>query len=159
MVLIDGDQLYCANVGDTKVTLVWDNKKKPFDKQRDLTHAKCHIDVLTSVHTMEDNKEKQRIIRAMGEVRMPNNHSKKKNETFKMENNSLRIYHKGKDYPGIAVTRTIGNHDVQSIGVLQEPDISVTRLDRRTITYTLFMGSPGLWSVFTPLNLARWFNL
>jgi len=62
VVLIEQDQLYCANVGDSKAILIWDVKKTPIqysgqklgtapDKVRAVdTQSGANITVLTAAH-------------------------------------------------------------------------------------------------------------
>ena len=72
----------------------------------------------------------------------------------------MRVYFKGREGPGLAMSRSIGDTDAHSIGVIEKPgnnflpliiiDIQVLKLDRKRMRYTLVLASDGLWTVFGP---------
>jgi hypothetical protein len=61
-------------------------------------------------------KEKVRINRAKGDVR----HAKS-NGGIGETQNIMRVYFKGRDGPGLAMSRSIGDTDAHSIGVIEKP--------------------------------------
>lgn len=130
--LIDGDTLYCANVGDSKAILLWDTKKKNAYQQKEMAYANPEVITLTSTHNIEDPREKLRIIRNFGEVRCPSN---REYDIYGIDTNNLRIYQKGMDVPGLLVSRVIGNELIHKNGVTEKPDIQTVKLNRQTNTY------------------------
>lgn len=70
VILTDPSSVYCANVGDTKAILIWEQKKKIFFfGNRDNNQVNPNINILTTEHTPETKSEKLRIIKYNGEVR------------------------------------------------------------------------------------------
>ena len=65
VVLIEGDYLYSANVGDSKAILLWDFKKKVAQKKNDNSQS-VNITVLTASHSPDEAKEKTRILKSNG---------------------------------------------------------------------------------------------
>lgn len=72
--------------------------------------------MLTTQHTPDLPKEKVRIYRSKGEVRVANGAS-----VLKGEQPMLRVYHKGLEVPGLAVTRSLGDLNAHTIGVIEKP--------------------------------------
>ena len=72
--------------------------------------------------------------------------------------NIMRIYARGKDGPGLAVSRSIGDMEAHKLGVCERPDIQVVKLDHRRMRYTLVLASDGLWNVFGPNMVLRNLN-
>jgi serine/threonine protein phosphatase PrpC len=55
----------------------------------------------------------------------------------------FRIWLKGCDYPGIAMSRSIGDKIAHSIGVINEPEILLFNLDESS--KYIIIGSDGIW--------------
>lgn len=77
VVIIESDQLYCANVGDSKAILIWDVKKaqnaraSSTDKnmRSGESQSGANITILTASHQPDAPKEKARISKYKGEIR------------------------------------------------------------------------------------------
>ena len=83
-------------------------------------------------------KKKKRITNNGGIVRQSKNSKGKLGGVY-------RIFLKEKSYPGLAISRTIGDFDSKLIGNISEPDIKVKVIDDNFISVVL--GSDGLWDV------------
>ena len=59
------------------------------------------------------------------------------------EGGPFRIWIKGCDYPGLAMSRSIGDKIAHDIGVISEPEIFDFNLDEKCIC--LIIGSDGVW--------------
>ena len=55
----------------------------------------------------------------------------------------FRVWEKGEDYPGIAMSRSIGDWVGKKIGVTCEPDISLKYVDQSF--RFIVIGSDGIW--------------
>lgn len=113
-VIIEQEQLYCANVGDSRAILIWDNKKK---LNEDRSSSSSNITILTANHQPDIPKEKIRINRAKGDVRPAKSNGNGLNENSTIN----RVYFKGKEGPGLAMSRSIGDTDAHTIGVIEKP--------------------------------------
>ncbi len=56
---------------------------------------------------------------------------------------SPRIWYKNEEYPGLMMSRSLGDRFSHKLGVIAEPDVRLLTLDA-TVKYIL-MGSDGLW--------------
>lgn len=70
--LIEDDLLHCANVGDSKALLLIDSKINALTLKRGLDHLSMlsKTQVLTTCHTPDQPREKVRIIKNRGEIRL-----------------------------------------------------------------------------------------
>ena len=55
----------------------------------------------------------------------------------------FRVWVKGEEYPGLAVSRSLGDSVAESVGVISEPEIIVKDLDS-TVKY-IVLASDGVW--------------
>jgi serine/threonine protein phosphatase PrpC len=114
VLVIENETLYCANVGDSKAIMLWDHKRHI---QRGINESipQANITELTTSHNPSIAKEKARIQRNKGDVRPAKGASIAKPGEMPV----LRVYHKGKEQPGLAMTRSIGDLDAHTIGVIE----------------------------------------
>ena len=85
----------------------------------------ANITILTATHQPDAPKEKARIAKYKGEVRAQKNGG----TGMPGESNIMRVYARGKDGPGLAVSRSIGDAHGHEIGLTEKPDIQVVKLD------------------------------
>ena len=64
-----------------------------------------------------------------------------------------RVYAKNKTYPGLSLSRNIGDLDRKDIGVISNPDIIVKIIDKNA--KFIVLGSDGLWDVIKPYDVSR----
>ena len=115
--MIDGETLYSANVGDSKAILIWDPKVKNYVNKNKEGSLNPNITVLTTNHSPDSKLEKLRIQKSKGDIRA----AKTALQVLPKDQAVLRIYHKGKEYPGLAVSRSIGDQEAHSLGVIEKP--------------------------------------
>lgn len=70
----------------------------------------------------------------------------------------MRVYARGKDGPGLAVSRSIGDEVAHQLGVTERPDIQVVKLDHKRMSYTMVVASDGLWNIFGPNMVLKHLN-
>lgn len=119
MVVVKDRSVVFAHVGDSRGVL-----------------GSKHGTSLTPKFITEDHKpnrpdEAQRISKMNGEVRMIDNEF------------PYRLFAKGFDYPGIAVSRSLGDSLAQAIGLSPEPQISQFELGEADLF--ILIASDGVW--------------
>lgn len=125
--------IICANTGDSRCILV---KKASYINNNNRNNIL--YENLSNDHKPNNPTEKKRIIEKGGEVHQ------RKNSLSEYEG-VFRIYEKGQQYPGLAVSRTLGDLNSKLIGNICEPDIIIKTIDNRFKCVVL--GSDGLWDV------------
>ena len=119
IVHIKDRKLYVGHVGDSRAVLAKKNGKKIFAMD------------LTRDHKPSLEDEALRINRMGGEVR-------------KIDDDiPYRVFYKGKNYPGIAMSRTIGDALAQKVGVVCMPEVN--ELDITDDDLFVLMCSDGVW--------------
>ena len=100
-------KIICANSGDSRAIIVYKNKSKKITKIFPLSYD-CKPEL---------PNERKRIYEHGGVV------EKTKIENEVEEDGPYRVYEKGKDYPGLAMSRSIGDIDAKKLGVIPNPQI------------------------------------
>ena len=117
-----GDKIICANVGDSRAILVKGEKGKTI--------------IPLSVDQKPDSpEEKKRIELAGGEVAQYEDDGEK--------SGPFRVWAKGEAYPGIAMSRSIGDFVASSLGVIPEPICFEETIDKDT--KFIILASDGIW--------------
>ena len=122
--------LICANVGDSRSILVYDN-----DTQTNQGLINLSID-----HIPNLPHEYQRIIKNGGMI------GKYKYQNGGMDDR-LRIFKPGQKFPGISLSRTLGDFMAKDCGVITEPDILEYKLTHKS--KYLLICSDGVWKHLT----------
>ena len=125
--------LICANTGDSRCILIKKASHINNNKIYNLTYENLSKD-----HKPNNPNEKKRIIEKGGEVHQNLNSEGNFEGVF-------RIYQKGENFPGLAVSRTIGDIESKLIGNISEPDVILKNIDFRFKCVVL--ASDGLWDV------------
>ena len=122
--------LICINIGDSRsiILKLLNSSKSNFE------YEKMSFD-----HKPNIESEKKRIELLGGEIR----------QNINLETNEFdgpfRVYFKNEKFPGIAISRSIGDFDAEKIGVICEPDIRVKIMEN---SFKIgILGSDGLWDV------------
>ena len=119
------NKIYIANVGDSRAIIIKETKSKFWTCQQ-----------LSRDHKPTEKDEAQRVLDYDGEIE-------------KIEDDDgnwvgpLRVWVKGSDGPGLAMTRTFGDEIGASVGVVSNPEVfeyKITAEDRAII-----LASDGLW--------------
>ena len=124
-----GNHLICANVGDSRSLVV-------FDEQNDKDLNFLRAIPLSIDHKPELPEENSRILYSGGVVQQS------KNE-FGVFMGPYRVYAPGKDYPGIAMSRSIGDLIGKKLGITSEPGITEYFIGNNTKFCVLC--SDGVW--------------
>ena len=119
MVFQVGERIICANVGDSRAIMVKGNKAIPlsFDQKPD------------------DPEESKRIKENGGEISQYEEDGEK--------SGPFRVWKKGEAYPGIAMSRSIGDFIASKLGVIPEPKFLEEKIDKDT--KFIIVASDGIW--------------
>ena len=134
LVIQTARKVYIGWVGDSRVT-IWGNGNSKSDKNKGLITTDAHKpDVPAEMYRIYDNR---------GEIR----------ETA---DGKHRIFLRARMYPGLKVSRTIGDLIPHQIGIISEPNtqvINTTNNDKLVI-----LGTDGLWDFINPEELIDMLN-
>ena len=119
MVFQVGERIICANVGDSRAIMVKGDKAIPlsFDQKPD------------------DPEESKRIKENGGEISQYEEDGEK--------SGPFRVWQKGEAYPGIAMSRSIGDFIASKLGVIPEPKFIEEKIDKDT--KFIIAASDGIW--------------
>ena len=126
-----GTKLICSNVGDSRAILV---KKKYSLNNSDNNYEFIE---LSHDHKPENPKERERIEKSGGEV------AQEYLVGEETPTGLFRVWCKGNNYPGLAISRSLGDKIGELIGVISDPDILEFDLDDNC--KYIIMGSDGLF--------------
>ena len=118
--------LICANVGNSRSILIFDND----------TNTNQGIFNLSEDHTPYQHQEKIRIIDNKGMI------AKHQNKFGKIDER-LRVYKLGHNYPGLLITRSLGDFIGKECGVINKPHI--IELKKNHNFKYMVIGSEGIW--------------
>ena len=130
-----GRYFICSNTGDSRCLLF---KSSLLDKKKN------EIENFSYDHKPILEKEKKRIEKLGGSV----------HQTIDFEGEftgPYRVWVKDEEYPGIAVSRSIGDNVAEKIGVISDPDFIIKNFDS-TFNYCV-LGSDGVWDVLNGKDL------
>ena len=130
IVLVRGNTLFCAHVGDSRVVL---SRKQP-------NGTRTSID-LTNDHTPTIAEERTRIEQRRGEVKQL------------AGDITARVFVKGKDFPGLAMSRVLGDLLAQEIGVICEPEIKEYKMTEDD--EFLLLCSDGVWEFVSSIEAVQ----
>jgi serine/threonine protein phosphatase PrpC len=103
VVIIIDDKIICANAGDSRAILVVESKD--CDEGR--------IIPLSRDHKPELKDESQRVIKSGGRVERYNENG--------VKSGPFRVWLKNENFPGLAMSRSVGDFVAESVGVICEP--------------------------------------
>ena len=133
-----GVHILCANVGDSRAIVAYDDNKDDQELNY-LEQAQLSIDYKPD---LED--EKNRILLSGGIVEQMENQ-------FGEGVGPYRVWAKGQNYPGLAMSRSIGDLKGKSIGVIAEPGI--LEYDINETTKFIVIASDGVWEFLKNENV------
>ena len=119
MVFQVGEKIICANVGDSRAIIVKGNKVTP----------------LSIDQKPDDPEESKRIVQNGGEISQFEEDGEK--------SGPFRVWKKGEVYPGIAMSRSIGDFIASTLGVVPEPKFIEDTIDKDT--KFIVAASDGVW--------------
>ena len=120
MVFQIGEKLICANVGDSRAIMFKGND---------------NIIPLSIDQKPDDPEESKRIIENGGEISQFEEDGEK--------SGPFRVWKKGEVYPGIAMSRSIGDLIASTLGVIPEPKFIEDKVDKDT--KFIVIASDGVW--------------
>ena len=126
-VLFTENQMICMNIGDSRAILVKCSDNNWTYKQ------------LSRDHKPDTKGERERIIEMGGSIHSVYDKGK--------EVGPLRVWVKGKDIPGLGMSRSIGDKIAHTVGVISEPEITVHDLVKED--KCLLIASDGVWEYMT----------
>ena len=132
-----GPKIICANVGDSRAILVYSNSPN-------LSNTKIFPLSLDSKPNL--TSELKRIINCGGEVHQRINN---KGEYV----GPMRVYAKGRDFPGLAMSRSFGDFQCKKYGVINEPSFVEYSLDENC--KYIVIGSDGVWDFLDNENVVK----
>jgi serine/threonine protein phosphatase PrpC len=132
MVFQIGEKIICANVGDSRAIMV--------------KGEKADIIIPLSIDQKpNDPEEKKRIESQNGEVDQLEEDGEK--------TGPFRVWAKGQVYPGIAMSRSIGDFVASTLGVIPEPICFEQTIDKDT--KFIILGSDGIWEFLENKKVAE----
>ena len=131
-----GQKIICSNVGDSRAILV--KIKNNLNNNKDSNNFNYEFIELSQDHKPENKQERERIEKAGGEVAQQYLLGNEKESV-----GPFRVWSKGCDYPGITISRSLGDKIAESIGVISSPDILELNLDDKS--KYIIMGSDGIF--------------
>lgn len=132
-IFIIENYVICGNCGDSRAILVSNSKEKANS-----------IIPLSFDHKPEVKEEAKRIIKNNGRV-------EKRSENG-IKTGPLRVWLKNENYPGLSMTRSIGDLVAAKIGVISEPDIIEQKLDNNS--KFIVVASDGVWEIMSNEEVA-----
>lgn len=127
-----GNTVWMANAGDSRCVI---GSRISKDK----------IIAQTEDHKPEMEKEKARIEAMGGEV---------KSRTYPDGWVNHRIFVKGQRYPGLCMSRTLGDNCAKACGVVSEPEVFKVEVDPKEKPF-LFLASDGVWEFLNSGQVVR----
>jgi serine/threonine protein phosphatase PrpC len=149
LVIHIGKHIICANTGDSRAIVVYDRSNN--GNSQNLEYLNCAP--LSIDYKPELPDESRRILMAGGAVHQM------KNE-FGEFMGPFRVWIRGKDYPGLAMSRSIGDQHAKSVGVIPDPGIMEYTLSKST--KYIITCSDGVWEFLnnqTVMNIGKKFYL
>ena len=125
------EHIICANIGDSRAIVIFDENHKD-----NLANSKIYP--LSYDCKPELPKEKKRILACGGVVEKAYYSDDSDDEYL-----PYRVWAKGKDYPGLAMSRSIGDTEAKKVGVIANPQIIEYTIDY--FSKYLLMCSDGIW--------------
>ena len=129
MVFQIGTHIICANVGDSRAILV---------------NSKNDIVKLSRDHKPELPEEKKRIESKGGEISQC--------EDDGIKSGPYRVWKKDEMYPGIAMSRSIGDSIATELGVISRPEIIEKEINEGEAKF-IVLASDGVWEFLTNENV------
>ena len=137
LILQIGSKIICANIGDSRAILVYSNSQNLFNTKTFPLSLDSKPDLPS---------ELKRIINCGGEVHKNIN---KKGEYV----GPMRVFAKGKDFPGLAMSRSFGDFQSKKYGVISEPTFVEYCLDENC--RYIVICSDGVWDFLDNDNVVK----
>ena len=133
LVIHAGNHIICASTGDSRAIVVYGEEGD--DQLNSLKTAQLSMDFKPEIP-----EEKNRILLSGGVVEQI------KNE-FGIGIGPYRVWSKGEKFPGLAMSRSIGDLKSKNIGIV--PDPGIFEYDLNNVTKYIVICSDGVWDYLT----------
>ena len=137
-VFIIEDRIICGNCGDSRAILVESDKDNKTSSYNNI------IIPLSVDHKPELKEEANRIVKNGGRVERRSENG--------IRTGPLRVWLKYENYPGLAMTRSVGDMVASNIGVTSEPEI-IEHIIGSESKY-IVVASDGIWEIFSNEEVA-----
>ena len=132
------EKIICANTGDSRAIIVYN---KSINKNKNITNKNNILENSKVFPLSYDCKpdlpnERKRIYESGGVV-------EKSLDECDKEEGPFRVYEKGEEYPGLAMSRSIGDIDAKKIGVIPNPQFIEYTINEET--KYMIICSDGIW--------------
>ena len=122
-------KLYISNLGDSRAIII---------KQKE--ESSWSYEQLSRDHKLSEIDEAERIIKYGGEIQKIQN-------ADGVYEGPLRLFKKNEEGPGLAMSRSFGDSEGQSIGIIAEPEVKEYLIKKED--KVLIIASDGLWEYTT----------
>ena len=129
-------KLYTANLGDSRAIIIKHQQSSSGKEDKNI----WSYEPLSRDHTPSEPDEAERIIQYGGEIQ------KIQNEDGTFEG-PLRIFKKNEEGPGLAMSRSFGDSEGESLGIIAEPEVKEYLIKKED--KALIIASDGLWEYTT----------
>ena len=143
LILQLGNKIICANIGDSRAILVFSSRNQ-YNNYNQINNTKIFPLSLDAKPDLPS--EIERIKKCGGEVH------KGKNRKGKFVG-PMRVFAKGKDYPGLAMSRSLGDFRSKEYGVICEPSFVEYNLDQ--FCKYIVVCSDGVWDFMENENVMK----
>ena len=131
-----GDHIICANTGDSRAILIYEDKKYNSENYNDNNFNNYKVYPLSNDCKPNLQQEKERILKKGGIIR-------KLKDSFQNEFGPLRIFLKGSLLPGLAMSRSFGDKLGKKLGIIVDPLLNEYNLNK-DVKY-IIIASDGIW--------------
>ena len=132
------EHIICANTGDSRAIAIYDDN---YDDKDNLVSSK--IFPLSFDCKPNLPSEMKRIIQCGGVVEKAEYSDDEEEEEEDEDPLPYRVWAKGEDYPGLAMSRSIGDMDAKKVGVIPNPQIVEYKIDY--FSKYILLASDGIW--------------
>jgi serine/threonine protein phosphatase PrpC len=134
--LLEGQNLWIANVGDSRAVLGRRINRVIVDRDSGMTSGATHEAVeLTKDHKPTDAQERDRVLEAGGFITIPRNDQKGMPARIWLDENCSEI--------GLAMSRSVGDHALKGVGVIAEPAVQHYHVGRNDEFFII--ATDGVW--------------
>ena len=137
------NHIICSNTGDSRAMIVYDSDDNLFQSQIYPLSYDCKPEL---------PNEKKRIMESGGVVEKAYYSDDEDGEN----SGPYRVWAIGEDYPGLAMSRSIGDMDAKKVGVIPNPQIIEYTIDKSSKYFII--ATDGIWEFITNEECMRFAN-
>jgi len=137
------NHIICSNTGDSRAMIVYDSDDNLFQSQIYPLSYDCKPEL---------PNERKRIMESGGVVEKAYYSDDEDGEN----SGPYRVWAYGEDYPGLAMSRSIGDMDAKKVGVIPNPQIVEYTIDKNSKYFII--ASDGIWEFITNEECMKFAN-